>query len=105
MLAAAKADGHIDDKERELLIQQLAKLNPDASAADLIAQELDKPVDINSLIASVDSPAAASEIYLLSRLVVNIDNDQERNYLSQLAQGLGLAPELVVELDKQTTAS
>jgi uncharacterized membrane protein YebE (DUF533 family) len=105
MIAAAKADGHIDDKERELLSQQLAKLNPDASAADLIAQELDKPLDINGLIASADSLAAASEIYLLSRLVVNVDNDQERNYLSQLAQGLRLAPELVADLDKQTTLS
>ncbi len=105
MIAAAKADGHIDDKERELLTQQISKLNPDSVAANLIAEELDKPLDIKDLAASVDSPTAAAEIYLLSRLVVNVDNDQERNYLNQLAQALNLAPELVAQLDNQTSAS
>ena len=105
MIAAAKADGHIDEKERELLTQQMAKLDPDADAAKLINEELNKPLNIQDIAAGVDSPAAAAEIYLLSRLVLNVDNDQERIYLSQLAQTLGLAPDLVAQLDNQATAS
>ena len=105
MIAAAKADGHIDEKERELLTQQMAKLDPNADAAKLINEELNKPLNIQEIAAGVDSPAAAAEIYLLSRLVLNVDNDQERTYLNKLAQALGLAPDLVAQLDSQAMAS
>lgn len=105
MIAAAKADGHIDDKERELLTQQLAKLNPDSDAAKLINEELDKPLNLQDIVASADSPATAAEIYVLSRLILNVDNDDERKYLNQLAEALGLAPDLVAQLDKQTNSA
>jgi uncharacterized membrane protein YebE (DUF533 family) len=43
--------------------------------------------------------AVAAGIYLISRALVNLDNDQERNYMDQLAKELGLAPDLVVQLE------
>lgn len=101
MIAAAKADGHIDDNERNLLTQQIEKLHVDPSAAAFITEELAKPLDVKAVAAGADSPAAAAEIYLLSRLVIDVDSDEERNYLAQLAQELKLAPDLVTQLDNQ----
>ena len=103
MIAAAKADGNLDDKEKELIIQQLPKLNL-GDSANLFLEELNNPVDIKAVTAGADSPAAAAEIYLISRSIVDLDNDQERNYMAQLAKELGLAPDLVAQLEGQIKA-
>jgi len=103
MIAAAKADGNLDDKEKEMITQQLAKLNL-GDSANLFLDELNKPVDIKAVAAGADSPAAAAEIYLISRAIVDLDNDQERNYMDQLAKELGLAPDLVAQLESQIKA-
>ena len=100
MIAAAKADGNLDDKEKDLITQQLAKLNLGESA-NLFLEELNKPLDIKAVAAGADTPAAATEIYLISRAIVDLDNDQERNYMDQLAKELGLAPDLVAQLESQ----
>jgi uncharacterized membrane protein YebE (DUF533 family) len=103
MIAAAKADGNLDDKEKELITQQLAKLNLDESANQFL-EELNNPVDIKAVAAGADSPAAAAEIYLISRAIVDLDNDQERNYMDQLAKEQSLAPDLVAQLESQIKA-
>jgi uncharacterized membrane protein YebE (DUF533 family) len=66
--------------------------------------ELNKPVDIKAVAAGADSPAAAAEIYLISRAIIDVDSDQERNYMDQLAKELGLAPDLVAQLESQIKA-
>ncbi len=100
MIAAAKADGNLDDKEKELIIQQLAKLNL-GDSANLFLEELNNPMDIKAVTAGADSPAAAAEIYLISRAIVDLDNDQERNYMDQLVKELDLAPDLIAQLESQ----
>lgn len=103
MIAAAKADGKLDDKERELITHKLSKLNL-GDSANLFLEELNNPVDIKAVTAGADSPAAAAEIYLISRAIVDLDNDQECNYMDQLAKELGLAPDLVAQLESQIKA-
>ncbi len=103
MIAAAKADGTVDDKEKEMITQQLAKLNLGDSAS-VFAEELNKPLDIKAVAAGADSPATAAEIYLISRAVLDVNNPQEQNYLDQLAKEMNLAPELVAELNGQLQA-
>ncbi|SJM90772.1 conserved hypothetical protein [Crenothrix polyspora] len=103
MIAAAKADGVVDDKEKEMIGQQLEKLNLGDSAS-VFAEELNKPLDIKAVAAGADSPTTAAEIYLISRAILNVDNEQERSYLTQLAAEMNLAPELVAELESQLQA-
>jgi uncharacterized membrane protein YebE (DUF533 family) len=103
MIAAAKADGTVDDKEKEMISQQLAKLNLGDSAS-MFAEELNKPLDIKAVAAGADSPAAAAEIYLISRAILDVSNPQEQSYLEQLAKEMGLAPDLVAELESQLKA-
>jgi uncharacterized membrane protein YebE (DUF533 family) len=103
MIAAAKADGTVDEKEKEMITQQLAKLNL-GEAASLFVEELNKPLDIKAVAAGADSPAAAAEIYLISRSILDLQNEQESNYLNQLANELQLAPELIAQIENQIKA-
>ncbi len=104
MLAAAKADGHIDEKEQSAVDAYLQKLNLDPEALHFVKDEIGKPVSAREVAAGADSPAAAAEIYLTSLLAIDIDNDQERAYLDELARELKLSPELASELLKQARA-
>ncbi|MER2530380.1 MAG: tellurite resistance TerB family protein [Candidatus Competibacter sp.] len=104
MLAAAKADGHIDENEQAKIDAYLQKLNLDPEALHFVKSELAKPVSAKEVAAGADSPAAATEIYLASLLTINVDSDQERAYLDELASELKLPPELISELLEQAKA-
>lgn len=104
MLAAAKADGHIDEQEQGRIDAYLQKLGLDPEALHFVKNELAKPLNVKEVAAGADSPAAAAEIYLTSLLAIDIDSDQERAYLDDLAKELKLPPELVSELLDQAKA-
>jgi uncharacterized membrane protein YebE (DUF533 family) len=101
MLAAAKADGHIDEEEQAKLDSYLQKLQLDPEALHFVKDELYRPLNIKEVAAGADSPAAAVEIYLTSLLAINADNQVERDYLDNLARELKLSPELISELLEQ----
>lgn len=105
MMAAARADGQIDAGERERISAQLQTLDLDADTLSAMGEELDRPADAKAVAKGADSPAAAAEIYLLSLLVIDEVNPEERAYLQTLATELGLSPALVAELEKQTRAA
>jgi uncharacterized membrane protein YebE (DUF533 family) len=50
-----------------------------------------------------DSPNAAAEIYLVSRIIIDDSNAQEKAYLAELAKQLKLKDTLVAELDYKAT--
>lgn len=104
MIAAAKADGHIDDAERARIDQQLASLALDRDSQEFFREELAKPLSAKEVAAGADSPAAAAEIYLASLMAIDEQNETERGYLRELAGELGLAPDLVSTLEEQARA-
>lgn len=104
MIAAAKADGHVDEEERRKIHEGIGKLGLDAESARILETELDGPVDPAQVAKGADSPEAAAEIYLASRLAIDVDNWQERAYLAELSRQLGLAPDLVEQLERQVQA-
>ena len=99
MLAAAQVDGHIDDAERSKIVEQIKALGLQSDTAQSIEDELKQPVDIKTLAESADSPEAAAEMYLVSRVILDVDNVQERLFLNELASALGLETELVNSLE------
>ena len=101
IVAAAKADGHIDEQERHKIEAQIARFGLDESTLTLLQKELEKPLDPADIAAGADSPEAAAEIYLASLLVIDLDNFMERAYLDELARQLKLAPELVAQLEAE----
>lgn len=104
MVASAKADGHIDEQELEKINEQMKQLNLGERASEFLANELIKPLDVQDIAAGADSPEAAAEIYLASRIVIDVHNKQERDYLDRLARALDLAPELVAQLEDEVSA-
>src|SRR5690606_26690430 len=52
MIAAARADGHIDDAERARIADRLKEAGIDEEAEAFLVAELEKPVDLDALIAS-----------------------------------------------------
>ncbi len=101
MIAAAKADGHIDAQELANIERQIDQLGLETDENRFLRSQLAKPIDVNLLAAKADSREAAAEMYLVSRLIIDLDNDMERRHLKNLASALGLAPELVAELERQ----
>ena len=65
--------------------------------------ELSVPVDPAAVARGADSPEAAAEIYLASRLVIDPDHPSEQRYLDDLVQHLKLDAALVSKLETQVT--
>lgn len=101
MVTAAKADGHIDQRERDLLTQSIGKLGGGAAFEQWLAGELDKPLDPGAVARTATSPEMAAELYIASVLVVDEEHFLERAYLDELARQLGLEPGLKAELERQ----
>ena len=99
MIAAAKADGALDEEERGRIHQQIAALGLDSTAATLLTQELNRPLDVMDVARDVSSPEEATEMYLASYIILDIDNVDERNYLDRLAEALGLTRELARKIE------
>lgn len=105
LVAAAKADGHIDARERQLIEGEFTKLSSDQALQHWLAAELDKPLDPAEVARAASSPEMAAEMYLASVLMVDQEHFMERAYLNELARQLRLDPALQGELEAQVQAA
>jgi len=101
IIAAAKADGHVDDRERQLIDEGIAQLTHDREILAWFDQELRKPLDPVEVASSAKNPEMAAEMYLASLLVVDEQNFMERAYLDELARQLKIEPSVKQELESQ----
>ncbi len=101
MIAAAKSDGHMDDRERELVQAEMQRLDGDTELQQWVQAELQRPVDPAAVAAAASGPEMAASLYLASLLVVDDTTVMERAYLDELARQLRLAPELKASLESR----
>ncbi|MDH4553659.1 tellurite resistance TerB family protein [Pseudomonas sp. BN417] len=101
LVAAAKADGHVDARERQLIEEELAKLTQDAELRRWLDAELNKPLDPAEVARAATTREMAAEMYLASVLMVDEEHFMERAYLEELARQLQLDPGLKAELERQ----
>jgi len=101
LVAASKADGHVDVKERQLLEQELSKLTNDLELRRWFEAELNKPLDPADVARAAKTTEMAAEMYIASVLMVDEENFMERSYLGELARQLNLDPALKSELETQ----
>ena len=95
MIAAAKADGHVDSAEMTAIRQKLSELALDGDVNDMILTELTQPLDAANIAALANGDLAiATEIYLVSAAIIDVANDAEQAYLADLRAALAL-PESV----------
>lgn len=90
LVFAAKSDGHIDDKERAAIEQQLREAGVEEQGRALIAQAIEQPLDPQRLARGVKNEDEALELYFLSCAAIDIDHFMERSYLTALGDALNI---------------
>ena len=101
MINAAKADGKIDASEIQRILGKLEKAGADSDARDFVINEMNKPMDLSSIVAAAKGrPQLAAQIYAASLLAIEVDTPAERHYMQQLADNLDLPTEITSQLEK-----
>lgn len=99
MIAAARADGHIDDEERARIADKLHLSGIDSDAEAFLIQELEKPVDLDGMVSAAQTDAQKVELYTASRIAIEPKTRAERGYLDMLAGRLKLPDALVDHIE------
>jgi len=105
MIAAAKADGHIDAAERANIMNKVHEVDLGDEAEAFIRDELANPVDIDDLVAAARTEEQKVELYTATRMTIDPDTRAERGYLDLLAGRLGLPDALLEHIDATVTAA
>ncbi len=101
MIQSAKADGNVDPVEMKRIMGKVEEHGHDPSAQAFVSAEMAKPIDLPALCRDVTSPQEGIEVYAASLMVLDLDSQAERDYLEDLAQGLGIAPQVSAQVRKQ----
>jgi uncharacterized membrane protein YebE (DUF533 family) len=99
MIAAAAADGRINAEEQEQIIGTLSQQGLDANAEQFLANELNNPASIDELVAGVSNQAESLQLYTAARVSIEPDTQAEQQFLAQLADRLGITPDLRAHVD------
>ena len=100
MVAAAKADGQIDQQEIARITGKLEEIGADAETRQFLAEELRRPLDLDSIVRAVPGPEVAVEVYAASLLAIEVDTPAERAYLEALADRLQLSAPVVAQVHR-----
>ena len=90
MIAAANADGVIDEEERNRILKKLETMDLSDQEHSFIVKELLSPAGLEDIVAQIKSPEMAKMVYTVSLLAIEVDTDAERAYMKTLAQQLSL---------------
>lgn len=105
LIAAAKADGHIDPREREAIEGEFVRVGADTELRGWLNAELEKPLDPAEVARAATSPELAAEMYLASLLAADEQSFMERAYLDELARQLKLDDGLKAKLEEQVASA
>lgn len=105
MIAAAKADGHVDAQEQARIFAEMDKLPLSSEDKAFVMDELRAKLDIDAVAGAAATPEEAAEIYTVSLLAIDVDNAAERGYLGMLAARLKLDDALVAHLQQSVAAA
>jgi len=104
MVAAAAADGRIDQAERARIVKGLTEAGIDPESSHWLENEMASPADVDELAESVNDPEMAAQVYAAARIAIDPDTIQEREFLHQLADALDLDPEVRTQIDETAGA-
>ncbi len=98
MIQAAKSDGTFDDAEQQKLLKHLGEVDPEEAA--FIQRRIQAPIDVDGLVA--DTPRGMGpQVYMMSVLAIDLDTQEEAQYLHKLATGYGMAAAQVNDIHAQ----
>ncbi len=99
MIAAAAADGRIDEQEQRKILGGLQQAGLTGAAQQFLAREIATPATIDDLAAGVSSQEEAVQIYTAARVTVDPDAEEEHAFLVALAERLGIDDALADHID------
>jgi uncharacterized membrane protein YebE (DUF533 family) len=99
MIAAAAADGRIDDTEYARILESAGGGAASPEAMAFLERELRSPATAAELAREVSSPEEALQVYSAARIAIDADNASEKGFLAELAAALGIDPELARQVD------
>ncbi len=105
MIAAAAADGRIDAKEQQKILGGLQQAGLGAQAEEFLANELNSPATVEDLVQGVSTAEEAVQLFTAARVAIDLDNQEEHDFLVALAQGLKLDGDLVAHIDAAARAA
>ncbi|MBW4200440.1 tellurite resistance TerB family protein [Enterobacter cloacae subsp. cloacae] len=100
LVFAAKSDGHIDEKERSAIEQQLREAGVEEQGRALVAKAIEQPLDPQRLAQNVKNEEEALELYFLSCAAIDIDHFMERSYLNALGDALKIPQDVRDGIEK-----
>jgi uncharacterized membrane protein YebE (DUF533 family) len=105
MIAAAAADGRIDEKEQAKLMGNLQQLGINQDAEQFLANELNNPASAEQLAQACASEEQAVQVFTAARLAIDLDTEEEHAFLVQLAQSLNIDGKLASHIDAAARAA
>ena len=105
MIAAAAADGRIDEGEQERILGSLKQSGVEQGAMEFLELEIQSPASTDDLAAAVTSPEVAVQVYAAARLAIDPDTGEEQGFLKELAGKLGVDAELAGNIEALAAAS
>ena len=100
MVAAAQADGVIDEDEQRRLAGRLDQLGMNSTDRRALVEQLTTPVDPREIVSAASSPELGLQIYAASVLATTVDTPAERGYLDELANALNIDPGLKAQVEQ-----
>lgn len=101
MIAAAHADGQVDEQERAAILKQLDEQGFGEEERRFVTEELDHPRALDDILPADMSPELREQLYSASLLAIEVDSQAERDYLDKLARRLGLGPAARKEIESR----
>jgi len=87
MIQATKADGELDEKERDKLLSNLGDVSKDEMA--FVSYEMKQPVDIDGLATQVPK-GLEQQVYTMSVMAIDLDSQAEAQYLHKFRTALNM---------------
>lgn len=99
MIAAAAADGRLDESEMNKIVGGLKQMGLDREAEEFLANELNNPATTQELASGVRGAPEAVQVFTAARIAIDLDTAEEHDFLVRLANDLGLDRNLVAHVD------
>lgn len=100
MIAAAHADGVLDEVERTALATEMDRLGATAEERALLTQPMSEEELFEKIVYSALSPNHAAQLYAAASVVAGVKDEKERAFLKRLADRLGVDHRHAAAMDR-----
>ena len=82
MAAAAQAAGRMDEDERAAILKRLSREGLSGEEKQFLAQELESPLEVEALVAVIESDDLSRQAYIVSLLAIEVDTPKKPIWLT-----------------------